>query len=140
MILVLQLSDSERQHTTGQRKGKIYTDVGLSTCSQSESIPISHSSLSLQLEDDQILYVDVKHQPADPKLDIAVHNEPGIGSYYFSPCLSQSCYGKKIPSEKHATHSLLFRPILFCRITCFLLSFFSKHAKKFHDFIVNTIL
>ena len=32
------------------------------------------------------------------------------------------------------THSLLFRPILFCRIPISMIGFFSMHADRFSDF------
>ena len=38
------------------------------------------------------------------------------------------------PAKKLVTHSLLFCPILFCRIPINLIGFFSMHAKRFSDF------
>ena len=61
---------------------------------------------------------------------------PGIWHFKFDRyvLITYVCSPDFVQQEVNLTHPLLFHPILFCRITNNLIHFFSRHAKRSHDF------
>ena len=64
--------------------------------------------------------------PATVHLNSAAFNES-------IAVVGHSCH-ELVLAKSVRTHSLLFCPILFCRIPINLIGFFSMHAKRFSDF------